>query len=108
MIIETNKNLFLLLVAAAVVLLAAGCNEEEFLDRTPFGGYTANNFFETEFQITEATTGLYPLSRGLNANTLWQSQEFRSDNTTLQYNPNDRGGTATEEIDYFVLNSSSC
>lgn len=102
-----NNNILSLFMAAAIVVLTVGCNEEEFLDRAPFGTYTANNFYETEAQITEATTGLYPLSRGLNANTLWQSQEFRSDNTTLQYNPNDRGGTATEEIDYFVLNSSS-
>ncbi|MEM7572139.1 MAG: RagB/SusD family nutrient uptake outer membrane protein [Bacteroidota bacterium] len=95
------------LAMLVVLLLGAACNEDEFLDRTPFGGYTVNNFFETESQITEAVTACYALARGMYNGALWQANEFRSDNTTLQYNPNDRGGQATEEIDFFVLNSSS-
>ncbi len=36
---------------------------------------------------------------------IWQAGEFASDNTTFQYNPADRGGQVTEQIDYHLANS---
>ena len=98
-------NLQLLL--GLVLLLAAGCNEEEFLNRVPADRYTPNNFYETEEQIRDATVGLYPLARGLYTGAIFQYAELRSDNTTFEFNQLDRGRSGTEEIDYFLMNSSN-
>ncbi len=93
--------------ALLVVLLAAGCNEDDFLSYEPQSNYSVENFFETEFQATGAVNGAYTQLRELYNNALWRTVEMRSDNTTFIPNPNDRGTLAVEEIDYFVLTASS-
>lgn len=90
-------------IGAALTLAACG---EEFLDRTPLNSYTFSNFWENEFQITQAVNALYPSIRGDYTGELWQLGEFRSDNTTYQINTADRGAIRTEEIDYFLSNSA--
>ena len=95
------------LLSGVLLLLAAGCNEEEFLNRVPPQRYTPNNFFETEEQIRDATVGMYPLARGLYTGAIFNYAELRSDNTTFEYNALDRGRMATEEIDYFLMNATN-
>lgn len=92
-----------LLFGAFLLALTTGCNEEEFLNRTPPDRYTPNNFYETQEQIRDATIGLYPLARGLYTGALFNYAELRSDNTTFEFNALDRGRLNTEEIDYFLL-----
>ena len=93
-----------LLGLAAVALLPA-CGEE-FLDRAPLNAYTLSNFYENEFQVTQAVNALYPSIRGDYTGELWQLGELRSDNTTFQLNAADRGALRTEEIDYFLSNAA--
>lgn len=99
-----RPNQFLFFIGC---LLAFGCNEDEFLDRTPFDRFTPNNFFETEEQIAQATTAIYPVIRNLYTGALFSYGELRSDNTTFEFDRDDRGRIGTEEIDYFLLNPSS-
>ena len=98
-----NKSILLSLFLFFVL---SNCSDE-FLDRTPFNGYTSENFWENEDQITRSVNGIYPILRNQFSSQIWQAGEFRSDNTTFLYNPADRGGRPTEELDYFVANSSS-
>ncbi|MBB4079545.1 hypothetical protein GGR28_002170 [Lewinella aquimaris] len=53
---------------AAVVLVAASCNE--VLDRTPQGEYTLNNFFKTEEQAVQSVNAVYNQLRQ------WQTHVF--------------------------------
>ncbi len=104
-----TKYLTTLKLALVFILVAStlGCNEDDFLTYSPRGSYSVQNFYQTETQIEAAVNGIYPTLRGLYNGALWQTVEFRSDNTTFIPNPNDRGSVGTEEIDYFVLTSSS-
>jgi hypothetical protein len=102
-----NRTLLPCLLLAGLVAFSTGCNEDEFLMRTPPNRYTPNNFFETEDQIRDATIGLYPLARGLYTGAIFQYGELRSDNTTFEFNRLDRGRSATEEIDYFLMNPNN-
>ena len=104
---HTYRTLLFGFLLIGLMVLTTGCNEDEFLARTPPNRYTPNNFFETEEQIRDATIGLYPLARGLYTGAIFNYAELRSDNTTFEYDRLDRGRNATEEIDYFLMNNSN-
>ena len=94
-------------LALLPLLFLLGACSDEFLDRAPINGYTSENFFEDEEQITQAVNGLYPIIRNLTINNYWVFTEFRSDNTTFQYNAADRGNEAYERIDYFQADATN-
>ncbi|OAV44649.1 RagB/SusD family nutrient uptake outer membrane protein [Lewinella sp. 4G2] len=92
----------------AVLLLALSlftCNEEEFLDRVPNGRFTPESFYLNGEQINDATTTLYPLMRSMASGALNDYGDYRSDNTTFEFNSNDRGREGFERVDYFLLQS---
>ena len=92
-------------LAAFAVLLASGACSHDFLDREPLGRYTAQNFFETEPQITQAVTAIYRHIRDQYRDNLWKLGEYRSDNTTFTFTPaNIRG--ALWDTDLFVAGTS--
>ena len=95
----------ILFILLPLLFLLYSCGEG-FLDRAPFSQYTSENYWKDETQITAAVTGVYPILRGQFTGSIWRFGEFRSDNTTFQYNIQDRGGLALEELDYFLANSS--
>ena len=88
-------------------LLLPACNEDDFLNYQPRGRFSVENFFETEDQAVGAVNGCYVQIRDLYNTPLWRTVEMRSDNSTFDPNPGDRGSMAVEEIDYFVLTASS-
>ena len=94
-------------LALLPLLLLVGACSDDFLDRAPINSYTTENFFEDEEQITQAVNGLYPIIRTLTINNYWVFTEFRSDNTTFQYNPADRGNEAYERVDYFQADATN-
>ncbi|MEW4923869.1 RagB/SusD family nutrient uptake outer membrane protein [Algibacter sp. 2305UL17-15] len=89
-----------------IVLLVMGCDSNEFLTITPSNSNTPLSFYNSEKQITEGVNAIYSTNRGLN-NGQWRFGEFRSDNTSYQRNEADRGGSPTEEIDEFTMNSDN-
>ncbi|WP_235296941.1 RagB/SusD family nutrient uptake outer membrane protein [Portibacter marinus] len=88
------------------IFLVLGCGEE-FLDRSPYSYYTPEEFYSNETQVTEAVNALYPVIRGFYTGANWILGEFRTDNTTFQYNPADRGAQAFESHDYFLSDASN-
>ena len=82
-----------------------GC--DDFLDETPEVFQTPQNFFETEDQINEAVAAIYNTNRGLMNGSHWRFGENRSDNTSFQFNPADRGGLSNEEVDLFLMLSAN-
>ena len=87
------------------MLLTIAC--DDFLDQTPETFQTPQSFFETEDQINEAVAGIYNTNRGLMNGAHWRFGENRSDNSSFQFNPADRGGINNEEIDLFLMLSAN-
>ncbi len=87
------------------LLAFIGC--DDFLDETPETFQTPQGFFETEDQLNEAVAGIYNTNRGLMNGAHWRFGENRSDNTSFQFNPSDRGGLANEEVDEFLMLSAN-
>lgn len=87
------------------VLLFSACND--FLDVTPETRYTPSNFFQTAEHIDGAVVGVYQQNRTLHNSLQWTFGEFLSDNSTFQFNPSDRGGLQTEQLDQFLALSDN-
>jgi starch-binding outer membrane protein, SusD/RagB family len=96
------KNRYILFT---LLFSVTSCND--FLDVTPETRYTPSNFFKTEQQIDGAVVGIYQQNRALHNSLQWTFGEFMSDNSSFQYNPTDRGGVQTEEIDQFLMLSDN-
>jgi hypothetical protein len=88
--------LFLILTALGI----AGC-KKDYLNRQPTDTQNTANFYKTPAQFTQAVNGAYAPLQGLYNGSFWAMGEMRSDNTSYEYNPNDRSGTNKEEIDEF-------
>ena len=94
---------YILLSLTATLLF--GC--EDFLNENPETFQTPQSFFANERQFNEAVTAIYNTNRGLMNDEHWRFGENRSDNTSFQYNPSDRGGIENEDVDLFLMNSSN-
>ncbi|MEO1054507.1 MAG: RagB/SusD family nutrient uptake outer membrane protein [Bacteroidota bacterium] len=90
-----------------VILAIISSSCEDFLDLEPPTAVTPEAFLTTEQGINEATIGIYNHFRGLYSGQQWVFGEFRSDNTSFQFNAQDRGGAGLEALDEFIANSSS-
>ncbi len=100
------KNIAVRIIILSTLLVTfSSC--EDFLDETPETFRTPQNFFETESQINEAIAGIYNTNRGLNNGAHWRFGENRSDNTSFQFNPSDRGGIDNEAVDLFTMLSAN-
>ncbi|MBB6109044.1 Starch-binding associating with outer membrane [Mucilaginibacter lappiensis] len=93
---KKNIYLFLILTAAGI----AGC-KKDYLDRQPTSTQNAESFYKTPAQFTQAVNGAYAPLQGLYNGTFWAMGEMRSDNTSYEFDPDDRSGTNKEEIDEF-------
>ena len=82
-----------------------GC--DDFLDEAPETFITPQNFFQTEQQFDEAVAAIYNTNRGLLNDEHWRFGENRSDNSSFQFNPADRGGISNEEVDLFLMLSAN-
>ncbi|WGK65244.1 RagB/SusD family nutrient uptake outer membrane protein [Croceiramulus getboli] len=100
---KNHSILSILLLTTA--FLFAGC--EDFLEEAPETFQTPQNFFENEDQLNEAVAGIYNTNRGLMNGAHWRFGENRSDNTSFQFNPADRGGFNNEEVDLFLMLSAN-
>lgn len=88
-----------------IVVLGACKKEKTFLD--PVNNYSYYNFPENEDQVGQAVVAIYNQARNMHGNSLWLTGEFLSDNTSFRYNPSDRGGQATEQLDEFLAQADN-
>lgn len=100
---NTNKIYVVLL---GLVMVFSAC-DEEFLNKTDPTVLVAENFYQTETQLIQAVNGVYGQLRGLFQNQ-WQYTEFITDNTTLHFNPGNRGqGPALEALEFWQYNAAT-
>jgi len=97
------KKIIILLLFTA---LLSGCMDK-FLKVEPIDFLDGNKFYQTEAQFDLAVNGAYSNLRSLYAGSMWSMGEMRSDNTTYQYNADDRSGADNEQIDEFRMNATS-
>lgn len=89
----------------AALLLLPAC--DSFLEVEPETFVSTDEFYETPSDIDLAVAGLYANVQTLHNTLQWGFGEFRSDNTSFQFNPADRGGSPFEAIDWFILNADN-
>ncbi|HEY4110870.1 RagB/SusD family nutrient uptake outer membrane protein [Puia sp.] len=94
------KNIVLFLLVAAI-----GCSKK-FVTLYPEGQVNEGNFYKSTADFQEALVGAYSPLRDA-ANVAFSLEEMRSDNTFLDYNAKDRGGSGTEDLAEFLDNSSN-
>lgn len=94
---------------ALIACAGAGCNK--FLQRqenlTDF--VSSTTFYKTPTQIDEALSGVYATLRSLYSagGNYWGMTEMSSDNTTFEYNNQDRGSLELENMDYFMVTTDN-
>lgn len=94
-----KKYLYLFILAA---LSISGC-KKDFLNLHNEDTQNKDNFFKTKKQFIQAVNGAYAPLQTLYNGYFWSMAEMRSDNTSYEYDPNDRSTSVTfkEEVDEF-------
>lgn len=92
-----KSKIYIFLIAISLI----SC--DSFLDETPENFITPQGFFKNEQQLNEAVNAVYNTNRNLMNDAQWRFGENRSDNSSFQYNPGDRGGIPNEELDLFLM-----
>lgn len=90
-----------------ITIASAGCSK--FLDQQPQDFASSTTFFKNVTQLREVLNGGYAGLQGLYSagGNLWAMTEMRSDNTTFEYNNEDRGTLQLENVDYFQVTTDN-
>ncbi len=84
-------------------LVQFSCNDD-FLTTTDPTRISTDIFYQNQTQFEQALNGVYGQLQTI-TNTAYLGQEFMSDNTTLDFNPLDRGGAAGwEAFEFSTVN----
>lgn len=100
--IKDIKRLIGSLILSSFLVLVAGCNND-FLERLPEASSSLEDFFQDSVQLRQAVNGAYVPLRELTDLDYWVFNEMRSDNTTFQFNEQDRGLEQRARVDYFLI-----
>jgi starch-binding outer membrane protein, SusD/RagB family len=95
------------LIYLLLFLFVLGCHEDEFLNEVPVSILSTKSFFKTSDQFKQSLMSAYSNLRPLVRNSFWVYGELRSDNTTYQNNPKNRGVYTYYDIDVFTIGSST-
>ncbi|MGZ3871638.1 MAG: RagB/SusD family nutrient uptake outer membrane protein [Mucilaginibacter sp.] len=89
--------------AIAIVISLAGC-KKSFLEVPSKTTLSTTVYFKSQGDFQQAINGAYAPLRGAynGSGGAWAMGELRSDNTTYEYNPNDRGTIQGEYIADFL------
>jgi starch-binding outer membrane protein, SusD/RagB family len=97
------------LTAISIVLLSLAqfsC-DDNFLVTTDPTRVGSDLFYQDQKQVEQALNGVYGQLQGITSPS-YLFQEFNSDNTTLDFNPVDRGGAAGwEAFEFSTVNSGN-
>lgn len=89
-----------------VGLLQSSC-KEDFLNQTDPTRIGTGVFYKNETQLKQALNGVYGQLQGI-TNNAYIFGEFQTDNTTLDFNPLDRGGASGwEAFEFSTVNSGN-
>jgi len=101
-----NYKKYIIAGVLLISLSVSGC-KKSFLDQTPEASLPGVNFYKTETDIKQAVSGAYSSISDMGRVNYWLFGEMRSDNTTFQYNPADRGSEQREFMDQFLIGATA-
>ncbi len=101
------KAKYLQITALSLILIGTGACKRETTFLDPVNNYSYYNFPENEDQVGQAVVACYQQARNLHNTLLWTFGEYQSDNTSFRYNPSDRGGINSEQLDEFLAQSDN-
>ena len=101
-----KRYIYTLFIGLGVLFTGTSC-DDEFLNKTDPTVLVSDNFYRTETQLIQAVNGVYGQLRPWHLNQ-WQYTEFISDNTTLHFNPGNRGnGPSLEALEFWQYNPAT-
>jgi len=89
-----------------LLLMQISCNKE-FLNKTDPTAMGVNTFYQNQTEVDQALNGIYGQLQSIITNQ-WRFNELTSDNTTVDFNPSDRGQASDlEQFEYWQYTSSN-
>lgn len=100
------KVIIIRLLAITIVLSQLSC-KKDYLTKTDPTRVSADLFYKDATQVEQAVNGVYSTLQPI-ANDQWITNELPSDNTTIDFNPGDRGQSdRIEAFEFYTLNANS-
>jgi hypothetical protein len=100
------KNTIIIIGLLAGCLVQFSCNKD-FLDKTDPTKIGTKDFYKNQTEALQALNGVYGQLQGI-INSQWLFNELPSDNTTIDYNPSDRGqADKIEAFEFWQVNAGS-
>jgi hypothetical protein len=94
------------IIAAAMLFLAGAC-KKDFLDKSDPTRLASEGFYKNTAEINQALSGCYSQLQAI-INGQWLFNELITDNTTVDFNPSDRGqADRVEAFEYWTVNASN-
>lgn len=100
------KNTIVILLGITLCLVQTSC-KKDFLYKTDPTRISSDDFYKDKTQIQQAVNGVYGQLQGI-INNQWIFNELPSDNTTIDFNPGDRGqAPSIEAFEFWQVNSGT-
>jgi len=100
------KVIIIRLFAITIILSQLSCRKD-YLTKTDPTKVSTDNFYKDAKQVEQAVNGVYGTLQAI-ANDQWITNELPSDNTTIDFNPGDRGQSdRIEAFEFYTLNANS-
>ena len=94
------------LLAVTIILVQLSC-KKDFLNKTDPTKVNTDLFYKDAKQVEQAVNGVYGTLHAI-ANDQWITNELPSDNTTIDFNPGDRGQSdRIEAFEFYTVNANS-
>lgn len=98
---------YLIIIVSLIICFSQLSCKKEFLNKTDPTKVGTGNFYKTKLEIEQAVNGIYGQLQPV-INDQWIFNELPSDNTTIDYNPDDRGqANAREAFEFWTVNSGT-
>jgi hypothetical protein len=100
------KNIIIISLGIFLCFTECSC-KKDFLNKTDPTQIGTDVFYQNQTQLEQAVSGVYGQLQGI-INNQWLFNELPSDNTTVDFNPGDRGqAPSIEAFEFWTINSGT-
>jgi len=95
-----------IIIHLLIIMVTLSC-KKDYLDKTDPTKINTGLFYKDAKQVEQAVNGIYGTLQDI-ANDQWITNELPSDNTTIDFNPGDRGQSdRIEAFEFYTVNGNS-
>jgi len=95
-----------IIIHLLIIMVTLSC-KKDYLDKTDPTKINTGLFYKDAKQVEQAVNGVYGTLQDI-ANDQWITNELPSDNTTIDFNPGDRGQSdRIEAFEFYTVNDNS-